>query len=118
MNEHSLFGTFSLPMDLEFRPLILGVGTVVDEYRWLGTLILVISITLARLPFSLECKPILHHMLALLMCDATDPCSVNTAYEPVFFFKKKKKTVHPISISRGGMSPRALQNELLSVLAQ
>ena len=51
-----------VPLGLD-RPMILGAGIVVDDSRWLGTLILVIPITSERLPFSLQCNPTLHHML-------------------------------------------------------
>ena len=50
---------------IEFRPMILGGGIVVDESRLLGSLILVLPKTSARLPLSLECKLILHHLLIL-----------------------------------------------------
>ena len=53
------------PLDLEFCPMILGGGIVVDESGWLGTLILAIPINLERLPFVLECDPIQHHSLVL-----------------------------------------------------
>ena len=45
--------------------MILGGGIVVDGSGQLGTPILVIPITSGRLPFSLECKPTLHHLLVL-----------------------------------------------------
>ena len=54
----------AVPLGLELRPMILGGGIVVDESRWLGTL-LIIPKTLTRLPFALECYPILHHLLVL-----------------------------------------------------
>ena len=86
----------SVPLALEFRPLILGGGVVADESRWLGTLILVI-ITSERLPFShglyadtaslacpahLGCLATTSITLGAAMCDAEDPCSVNTRNEP------------------------------------
>ena len=70
----------SVPLALEFRPVILGGGVVVDESRWLGTLILVI-ITSERHPLSHG----LYADTASLACPAhlgRDPCSVNTGYEP------------------------------------
>ena len=78
--------------------------------RMAGTLILAIPITLERLPISIECKPTLHHLLVLrvlgsleithrtlaaVLCDAEDPCSVNTAHEPESSF-----TVSPRCTSR------------------
>ena len=54
-----------VPLGLKYRPMILCDGIMVDESRWLGTPILVIPMTLERLPFFLECKPTLHHMLVL-----------------------------------------------------
>ena len=86
-----------VPLGLEYRPMIWSAGIVLDESRWLGTPILATPITLKRLPFSLECKRTLHHLLVLrvlvspeityrtlagVMCDAESPCSVNTADEP------------------------------------
>ena len=64
-----------VPLDLEFCPMVSGGGIVVDESRLLGTLILVIPTTLACLPFLLECKPILHHMLILRILEVwkSDP---------------------------------------------
>ena len=67
-------------------------------------------ITLERLPISIECKRTLHHLLVLrvlgspeityrtlagVMCDAEDPCSVNTANEPESSF-----TTSPSSTKR------------------
>ena len=51
---------------LQFRNMISGGGVEVDESRLLGILILVIATTLARPPFLLECKPILHHSFVLV----------------------------------------------------
>ena len=82
--------------------------------RMAGTLILVIPITLERLPISIECKPTLHHLLVLrvlgsleithrtlaaVLCDAEDPCSVNTAHEPESSFTVSPRcTTRPLYV--------------------
>ena len=77
-----------------FYPMILDLENVVDVSKQLDSLSLAVSINLERTPFSLVCKLILRrslrqrnqgtasNTLAAVMCDAGDPCSVNTAYEP------------------------------------
>ena len=87
----------AVPLVLDFCPMILGSGIEVDESKWLDIPIVVVSIALERLPFSLGCLPILHQLLVLsilavwrshpasslagVTCDAEDPCSVNAIDE-------------------------------------
>ena len=73
----------------------------------------IIPRNVARLPFLLECEPILPHLaspahpgsleitsktLEAVMCDAEDLCSVNTAHEPVSSFTTSpRNTTRPLS---------------------
>ena len=58
-----------VPPILEFCPMSLGGGIAADESRLFGTLFLIVPITLARVPFSLGCKPILRQLLVLRMLE-------------------------------------------------
>ena len=100
-----------VPRDLEFRPHDLGRRGRGGRIQMTGHSDPAIPILpLARLSSSPECKPTLHQLLVLrilevlksisgtlpaVICDAEDPCSVNTAVEPVSSF-----TTSPRSATR------------------
>ena len=100
--------------------MIWAICVLADVSKFLDILTLEFSTTMVHLPFWLGCELILRLLLVLgipvvlkeismtfaaAICDADDPCSVNTAYDPessftvsprsttlpLFFFFKKKK---------------------------
>ena len=87
--------------------MILDIENVVDVSKEFHTLTLAISINLERPPFSLGCTLILRRSFrqrnqanleitsntwAVVMCNAEDPCSVNTVYEPESSFTTQNNT--------------------------
>ena len=98
-------------LGLPHKTMILANCVVVDESKCLGLPILEFSIILEHIPFylgisrycisCLSCAPWQYgydiHNFCCCLCDADDPCSVNTAYEPESSFKMSpRSTTRPL----------------------
>ena len=97
-------------LDLPYCIIILTFCALVDVSKYLDIPIWEFSTIVEHLPFSLGYKQILHQLLVLrtlgsldmismtfaaVICDADDPCSVNTASAPELSF-----TISPRSTTR------------------